>query len=46
MNCFPSGTHEMAVDGDIILILDTTAQSGKDYDLVQALNALGWGSLI
>lgn len=30
------------INGDIVLILDDTAASGVDYEIIQALNTLGW----
>lgn len=41
-----SRSNALTVDwsGDVYLALDTTAQSGTDYDLYNAITALGWQS--
>lgn len=46
MDMFPEHSHSFEVNGDIYVVIDTTAQSGTDYDLKTALNQLGWGDLI
>lgn len=40
----PSDALTVDWDGDVCLALDTTAQSGTDYDLYTAITALGWQS--
>ena len=45
IECFPSADSVIEVDGDFIARIDTTATSGTDYELVQALTALGWEDL-
>lgn len=39
-------SDDLWVGMDIKLYLDQTAQSGADYDLIQALNGIGWQDLI
>lgn len=46
IECFPSAENVIEVDGDYICRVDTTASSGTDYDLYQALLSLGWEDLI
>lgn len=45
IECFPSAESVIEVDGDFICRVDTTATSGTDYDLYQALLSLGWEDL-
>lgn len=45
IECFPSQESVIEVDGDFICRIDTTASSGTDYDLYQALLSLGWEDL-
>lgn len=46
IECFPSAESVIEVDGDFIMRVDTTASSGVDHDLYQALVSLGWEDLI
>lgn len=46
IECFPSAENVIEVNGDFICRVDTTASSGTDYDLYQALLSLGWEDLV
>lgn len=46
IECFPSAESAIEVDGDFVARVDTSASSGIDYDLYQALSSLGWEDLL
>lgn len=46
MDMFPTHSNAFEVNGDIYVTVDTSATSGTDYELYQALTNLGWEDLI
>lgn len=42
VDMFPTHSNAFEVNGDIYVTVDTTATSGTDYELYQALTDLGW----
>ena len=42
IECFPSQESVIEVDGDFIMRVDSDVASGVDYELLSALNELGW----
>lgn len=45
MDMFPTHSNAFEVNGDIYVTVDTSATSGTDYELYQALTDLGWEAL-
>lgn len=45
MDMFPTHSNAFEVNGDIYVTVDTSATSGTDYELYQALTNLGWEDL-
>ena len=45
MDMFPTHSNAFEVNGDIYVTVDTSATSGTDYELYQALTDLGWEDL-